>query len=60
MVVVPCVAGPVHDPFQTSGDPHGLVGAPEPFRVLGDVQEWWRKLCQADSGILYEDQYLQV
>lgn len=31
-----------------------------PPQVQGDVGEWFRRLTAADSGILYEDTYLQV
>jgi hypothetical protein len=31
-----------------------------PPQVLGDVGEWFRRLTAADTGILYEDTYLQV
>lgn len=30
------------------------------LQVLGNVGEWFRRLTAADSGILYEDTYLQV
>ena len=31
-----------------------------PPQVQGDVGEWFRRLTAADTGILYEDTYLQV
>ena len=27
---------------------------------MGDVDAWFRKLCSAPSGVLYEDAFLQV
>ena len=49
------------DPFSSSGDAYALSGAsPETMRPTGDIDHWFRKLCQAGSGVLYEDQYLQV
>eukprot|EP00891_Asterochloris_glomerata_P007006 jgi/Astpho2/7006/fgenesh1_pm.00107_%23_19_t len=52
---------PAADPFSSSGDAYALSGAsPETVRPTGDIDHWFRKLCQAGSGVLYEDQYLQV
>lgn len=52
---------PAYDPFSVSGDPNQLIGgAPPEMRPLGDVQEWYRKLITSNSGILYEDTFLQV
>ena len=49
------------DPFSVSGDAHALVGgAPQEVQPLGDVDAWFRKLCAAPSGVLYEDASLQV
>lgn len=31
-----------------------------PPQMQGDVGEWFRRLTAADTGILYEDTYLQV
>lgn len=30
------------------------------MQVLGSIGEWFRRLTAADSGVLYEDTYLQV
>lgn len=50
-----------YDPFAGSGDPNlGIGGAPPGTQPIGDVQEWYRKLVTTNSGILYEDAYLQV
>ena len=27
---------------------------------LGDLSEWFDRLCLTDTGVLYEDQFLQV
>ena len=35
-------------------------GGPEPVRPTGDINDWFRKLCQSPSGVLYEDNYLQA
>lgn len=49
------------DPFSVSGDANALVGgAPQEVQPLGDVDAWFRKLCAAPSGVLYEDASLQV
>ena len=49
------------DPFSISGDANALVGgAPQEVQPLGDVDAWFRKLCAAPSGVLYEDASLQV
>lgn len=49
------------DPFSVSGDAKALVGgAPQEVQPLGDVDAWFRKLCAAPSGVLYEDASLQV
>ncbi|DBA96016.1 hypothetical protein WJX77_003113 [Trebouxia sp. C0004] len=56
------------DPFATSGGgaPQGppsspaSAGSAEPVRPIGDINDWFRKLCQSPSGVLYEDNYLQV
>ena len=56
-----CPASAAADPFSSSGDAYALSGAsPETVRPTGDIDHWFRKLCQAGSGVLYEDQYLQV
>lgn len=51
------------DPFagsETAGaQPPPQVESAE-IRPTADPQEWFSKLQLADSGILYEDQYLQV
>jgi len=36
------------------------AGGAEPVRPIGDINDWFRKLCQSPSGVLYEDNYLQV
>lgn len=33
---------------------------PAPIQPIGDVGAWFRKLCASTSGILWEDQFLQV
>ena len=44
-----------------SGDADALVGgAPQDVQPVGDVDAWFRKLCAAPSGSLYEDASLQV
>lgn len=56
------------DPFAISGGgaPQGppsspaAAGGAEPVRPIGDINDWFRKLCQSPSGVLYEDNYLQV
>jgi hypothetical protein len=35
-------------------------GAAPPVEPVGSVAEWFQKLCQADSGVLYEDAFLQI
>ena len=56
-------AGPP-DPFAGSAAESAPTPPPEPasaeIRPAGDLQEWFFMLQLADSGILYEDQYLQV
>lgn len=37
-----------------------MAPALPPPQVMGDVGEWFRRLTVADTGILYEDTYLQV
>ncbi|BDA41202.1 AP-2 complex subunit alpha-1 [Coccomyxa sp. Obi] len=57
----PKPAPSAYDPFGVSGDPHALMGGPPPeIRPTGDIAAWYRKLCTAASGVLYEDTYLQV
>ena len=56
------------DPFaiRSGGPPQGppvsppVAGGAEPVRPVGDINDWFRKLCQSPSGVLYEDNYLQV
>lgn len=36
------------------------AAGPAPIQPIGDVGAWFRKLCASTSGILYEDQFLQV
>lgn len=56
------------DPFaiRSGGPPQGPPVSPpvangaEPVRPVGDINDWFRKLCQSPSGVLYEDNYLQV
>lgn len=56
------------DPFaiRSGGAPQGppvsppVAGGAEPVRPVGDINDWFRKLCQSPSGVLYEDNYLQV
>lgn len=62
LTVVAAVAAPsAYDPFGVSGDPHALMGGPPPeIRPTGDIAAWYRKLCIAASGVLYEDTYLQA
>lgn len=56
------------DPFaiRSGGPPQGppvstpAAGGAEPVRPVGDINDWFRKLCQSPSGVLYEDNYLQV
>lgn len=56
------------DPFaiRSGGPPQGppvsppTAGGAEPVRPVGDINDWFRKLCQSSSGVLYEDNYLQV
>lgn len=56
------------DPFaiRSGGAPQGspvsppTAGGAEPVRPVGDINDWFRKLCQSSSGVLYEDNYLQV
>ncbi|PRW60941.1 AP-2 complex subunit alpha-1-like [Chlorella sorokiniana] len=36
------------------------AAGPAPIQPAGDVGAWFRKLCAATSGILYEDSFLQV
>ncbi len=47
------------DPFAAGGPTLGPA-AGEGIRPVGDVQEWFTRLCLRDSGVLYEDQHLQV
>lgn len=56
------------DPFavRSGGPPQGppvsppAAGGAEAVRPVGDINDWFRKLCQSPSGVLYEDNYLQV
>lgn len=62
----------VADPFAMGGGgaaaqapsspaaPAAAQSGAQPVRPVGDINEWFRKLCQNPSGVLYEDQYLQV
>ena len=62
----------VADPFAVGGSGAAAAGptppsvsaaaqsTAQPVRPVGDINDWFRKLCQAPSGILYEDNYLQV
>lgn len=63
----------VADPFAVGGGGAAAAAGPsppsapaaaqstaQPVRPVGDINEWFRKLCQAPSGVLYEDNYLQV
>jgi hypothetical protein len=34
--------------------------APTEATPLGDLNEWFDRLCLTDTGVLYEDQYLQA
>ena len=43
-----------------SSSPGPAGGGAEPVRPIGDVNDWFRKLCQNASGVLYEDNYLQA
>ena len=47
------------DPFASDAFFAAAAG-PAPIQPLGDVAAWFRKLCTATSGILYEDAFLQV
>jgi hypothetical protein len=39
----------------------GAAGGAAPLvEPVGSVAEWFQKLCQADSGVLYEDPFLQI
>ncbi|GAB4816915.1 hypothetical protein N2152v2_003961 [Parachlorella kessleri] len=40
--------------------PHEALDAGQPIKPTGDMRQWFRNLCVADSGILYEDNYIQV
>ncbi|KAL3140296.1 hypothetical protein ABBQ38_004564 [Trebouxia sp. C0009 RCD-2024] len=52
--------------IRSGGAPQGppvsppAAGGAEPIRPVGDINDWFRKLCQSPSGVLYEDNYLQV
>ncbi len=50
------------DPFAVSGDPYALTGGQggAQARPAGDLEEWWRRLCASGTGVLYEDNCLQV
>ncbi len=37
-----------------------MGGPPPEIRPTGDIAAWYRKLCTATSGVLYEDTYLQA
>ncbi len=60
----------VADPFAMSGggpsqgappsSPPAGAGGAEPVRPIGDINDWFRKLCQSPAGVLYEDNYLQA
>ena len=51
----------IADPFAASGPDYELLGGqPEPVRIEGDIEQWYRMLCVRDRGVLYEDTYLQV
>lgn len=44
-----------------SADADALVGgAPQHVQPVGDVYAWFRKLCAAPSGMLYEDASSQI
>ncbi|GAB4815001.1 hypothetical protein N2152v2_002047 [Parachlorella kessleri] len=47
------------DPFASAAGA-ATAAAAQPIAPTGDVRQWFRKLCMAHSGILYEDPYLQV
>lgn len=49
----------VPDPFGADAFFAAAAGPP-PIQPTGDVAAWFRKLCTATSGILYEDQFLQI
>eukprot|EP00245_Coleochaete_scutata_P017945 TRINITY_DN906_c0_g2_i1.p1 TRINITY_DN906_c0_g2~~TRINITY_DN906_c0_g2_i1.p1 ORF type:complete len:562 (-),score=120.19 TRINITY_DN906_c0_g2_i1:714-2261(-) len=49
-------AGPV-DPFALALYEGGRAPAVQPS---GSVTDWFKKLCVADSGVIYEDPYIQI
>jgi AP-2 complex subunit alpha len=48
------------DPFGADMFAAAAAAGPAPIQPAGDVGAWFRKLCAATSGILYEDSFLQV
>ncbi|GAQ92348.1 adapitin protein [Klebsormidium nitens] len=51
----PPAGGPPSDPLASAQG--AAAAAVEP---VGSVAEWFSKLCVADSGVLYEDPFLQI
>lgn len=49
------VPGMSANPFADASETH-----PRSIEPLGDISAWFRALCQAPSGVLYEDSNLQV
>ena len=61
------LAVPSHPPTTTRNpfaEPSTMTSTlpqqPPPIEPVGDIIAWFHALCQAPSGILYEDAYLQV
>mmetsp|Transcript_11333 Transcript_11333/g.41471 ORF Transcript_11333/g.41471 Transcript_11333/m.41471 type:complete len:955 (+) Transcript_11333:136-3000(+) len=57
----PAATAAAVDPF--GGDLLGGTpgaGTGQPVQPIGSVEQWFKKLCAADSGILYEDPHLQI
>lgn len=44
------------DPFNAAGE----LAAAQDIRPVGDLGQWFTRLCVRDSGVLYEDQHLQI
>lgn len=52
-------ANAASDPFAAGGAMGGLSGDGK-VQPIGDVADWYRRLMLSDSGVLYEDPYIQV
>lgn len=56
----PAAAAAAPDPFGADMFAAAAAAGPAPIQPIGDVGAWFRKLCASTSGILWEDQFLQV